>query len=95
MDLAEDHLLVRAMQRPPGTDAPLQGAAHAGGQIGMAPLHLFEDRYRAQPRRRLQHRHDLGIEELGQRIRTAAARGPSAAMTAAGDPARSDTRWPC
>ena len=95
MDLAEDDLLVRAMQRPPGTDAPLQGAARTRGQVRMAPLHLFEDRDRPQPRRRLQHRHDLGIEEVGQRIRAAAARGPSAAMTAAGDPARSDTRWPC
>ena len=31
-------VLVRAMQRPPGTDAPLQGAARTGGQIRMASL---------------------------------------------------------
>ena len=92
MDLAEDDLLVRAMQRPPGTDAPLQGAARTGGQVRMAPLHLVEDRHRPQPRRRRQHRHDLGIEELGERIGTASAREPAAAMTAAGGPARSDTR---
>src|SRR5229473_2479514 len=38
----------------------------------MAPLHLLEDRDRAKPRRRLQHRHDLGIEELGEGVWTAA-----------------------
>jgi hypothetical protein len=38
MDLPEDDLLVRAMQRPPGTDAPLQGTARTGGQIRMASL---------------------------------------------------------
>jgi hypothetical protein len=46
MDLPEDHLLVRAMQRPPGTDAPLQGAARTGWQIWMASLHLIENRHR-------------------------------------------------
>jgi hypothetical protein len=73
MDLPEDHLLVRAMQRPPGTDAPLQRAARTGGQIRMAPLHLVENRHCPQRRRRRQHRHDLVIEELGERIETASS----------------------
>jgi hypothetical protein len=46
MDLPEYDLPVRAMQRPPGTDAPLQGAARTGGQIRMASLHLVENRHR-------------------------------------------------
>jgi hypothetical protein len=39
----------------------------------MAPLHLLENRDRAQLRGRLQHRHDLGLEEIGQRVRATAA----------------------
>ena len=75
MDLAEDHLLVRAMQRTAmrGCGAPGSGVT-PGGQIRMAPLHLFEDRHRAQLRRRRQHRHDLGIEEVGEGIGAAASR---------------------
>ena len=42
-------------------------------RVGVAPLHLFEDGNRPQLRGRLQHRHDLGIEEIGQRVRAAAA----------------------
>ena len=33
MGLAEDHLLLRAMQRPPGADAALQRAADAGAEL--------------------------------------------------------------
>jgi len=42
----------------------------------MAPLHLLEDRHRAKPRCRLQHRHDLAIEDVGERIRAAATPYP-------------------
>ena len=73
VDLAEDHLLVRAMQRPPAADAALQRAARAVGQIGMAPLHLFENRHRAQPRRRGQHRRHLGVKERDEGIGAPAA----------------------
>src|SRR3954454_14139597 len=44
MDLAEDHLLIGAMYRPPGADAALQRATGTGRQAGMAALHLLEDR---------------------------------------------------
>ena len=73
MDLAEDHLLIRTMNGPPGSNTPLQGAARAHGQVRMAALQLFEHRHRAQFRRRLQHRHHFSVEEFGQRVRPAAA----------------------
>ena len=73
MDLAEDHLLVGTVQSAPGTDAPLQGTPDARGQSGVATLHLFEDGNRPQLRGGLQHRYDLGVEEIGQRVRAAAA----------------------
>jgi hypothetical protein len=55
-DLTKDHLLLGTMKGSPGADAPLQSPPHACGQIGMASLHLFENRHRPKPRRRLQHR---------------------------------------
>lgn len=70
--VAEDYVLFRAMTRQPGADATLQRSPDTGRQIWMAPLHLLEDRDGAQPGRRLQHRHDLAIEEIGKRIRPAA-----------------------
>ena len=73
LDLAEDHLLVRPMHGAPRPYAALQGAARSSGQVGMAPLHLLKDRDGAQAWRRLQHRHDLGIKEINQRIRAATA----------------------
>lgn len=72
MDLAKDDFLVRAVKRPPRTDASLEGAARTGGQVRVAPLHLVENRHRTQVRCRRQHRHDLSIEEVGERIGAAA-----------------------
>ena len=72
VDLAEHHVLLRAMKRPPAADATLQRSPDTGGQVGMAALHLLEDRDGAQIRRRLQHRHDLAVKEIGKRIRPAA-----------------------
>jgi hypothetical protein len=73
VDLSEDHLLVGAMQGPPRANPAFQRAARPGGQTRMAPLHLFENRHRPKARRPRQHRHDLSIEELGERIRPTAA----------------------
>ena len=56
------------MNGPPCADAPLQGAASPGGQFRMAPLHLSENRAGTQVRRGRQHRHHLGVEEVGERI---------------------------
>jgi hypothetical protein len=41
--LAEDHLLVRPLDRPPGPDAPLQRATHLGLHLRMPPAQLLED----------------------------------------------------
>ena len=78
VDLAEDHLLLRAIQRTPGPDPPLQRSADHWGELGVAPHQLLEDRHRAQPRRVAEHRNHFLIEDPGQRVRapTAASRLP-------------------
>jgi hypothetical protein len=48
--------------------APLQRPTRTGGQIQMASPHLVENRNRPQLLCRRQHRHNLCIKELGQRI---------------------------
>ena len=68
MHLAEDDLLLRAMDGAPRADAPLQRPANAAAQFGMAPEHLLEDGDRPKAGGGLQHRHDLGVEDIGQRI---------------------------
>ena len=42
--LAEDHVLLRPVQRPPGLDAPLQRAPDVAVELGMAPAQFFEAR---------------------------------------------------
>ena len=51
MHLPEDDLLLFAMDGAPDADAPLQGAANAAAQFGMAPDHLLEDGDRPKARR--------------------------------------------
>ena len=41
----------------------------SAAQFGMTPQHLLEDGDRANARRRLQHRHHLGVENIGKRVR--------------------------
>ena len=72
MKLAEDDVLVGAVDGAPGADAALERAPYSGAEFGMAPADLFEDPDRAQARRRLEHRHDLLVPDPGQRIGTAA-----------------------
>jgi hypothetical protein len=67
--LAKDDVAVGAVQRPPGADAPLQSAADAGSDLGMAAPDLVEDGDRPQTGGILQHRHHLAVADLGQRIR--------------------------
>ena len=43
MFLPEDDVLLGPVQRPPGADAPLQGAADAGADLGMTLPDLVED----------------------------------------------------
>ena len=66
--LPEDDILLGAMQSPPGTDAPLQRAADAGADLGVAPPDLVENGDRPQTGDALQQRHHLAVPYLAQRI---------------------------
>ena len=59
--LAEDHVLLGPVERPPGQDASLQRAANVGIEVGMAPAQLLEHADHPDARRSLQNRRDLGI----------------------------------
>src|SRR5258708_13013255 len=54
--LPEDDVLLGAVERPPGADAPLQRAPDAGADLGMAAPDLVENGDRAQPRGALEQR---------------------------------------
>src|SRR6516164_9551379 len=71
--LPEDNVLLDPVQRPPGTDAPLQRATNTAADLGMAAPDLVENRHRPQAWGALQQRHDLAVPNLSQRIATAAA----------------------
>ena len=70
MFLAEDHLPLRAVQRLPQADPALQRAAQNIGEPSVAALHLAQHGDRPQSRAGQQHRHDLALPILGQRIGT-------------------------
>jgi hypothetical protein len=53
MLLAEDDVLLDAVEGPPNANAPLQGAADAGAERGMAAADLLENGHRPQARRAL------------------------------------------
>ena len=94
MLLAEDHLPLRAMQRAPAPNAPLQRAAHAGAEFGMPAAQLLEHGDRPQAGRRLQHRHDLAVPDARRADRAAGARAAPSFAREAGDPFRADRRSP-
>ena len=71
--LAEDHVLLRAVLGAPGADPPLQRTPHPRGQFGMAAHQLLEHADRADERAGLKDRHDVLLEDSGQRVRTAPA----------------------
>ena len=71
--LSEDNVPFWAGQRPPGPHAAFQRAPDAEANLGMAPPELFENRYSAQPWRRLQNRDDLAIRDIAKRIRPSSA----------------------
>jgi hypothetical protein len=71
--LAEDDLLLLAMNGPPGADPALQGAADSSPDFRVATQHLLEDRDRPHVGRRLQHRHHFRLKYAGQGIRPATA----------------------
>jgi hypothetical protein len=73
--LAEDDLLLLAVDRPPGADPALQGTTDAGAEFRMASEHLLEDRHGPHAGGGLQHRHDLCLKHGGQGVRPAAVAG--------------------
>jgi len=75
VDLAEDDLLLRTVQRPPGPDATLQGAPDADIELGVTPDHLLEQGDGTKAGGGLQEGYDLGLEDLGQRIARPATSG--------------------
>ncbi len=73
MLLPEDDVLLGAVQRPPGADAPLQRAANTGADLGMAAPDLVENGDRPQARGALEQRHHLAVPNRSQRIAPSAA----------------------
>lgn len=72
MNLAKDDFLLVAIDGPPGTDPPFHCPANAFAEVGMAAQHLLEDGDRTNAIR-LQQRHDLGIEDVGEGVGTPTA----------------------
>ena len=68
MLLTKDHLPLRAMQRLPLADPPLQRASQIVRKARMPSLHLQQQRDRTQSRRGPQHRYDLAVPILRQWI---------------------------
>ena len=94
MRLAEDDVLLRAVQRPPGADAPLQRAADAGAELGMAAEDLLEDGDRPQAGRAF----SIGTTSVSNSRpadRVVGGRAGPSSSTAGGDPAPGDRRWRC
>ena len=73
MGLVEDDLLFRTVLSAPLADSALDGAPDTQWQRGVTALHLLDDGDGAQGGCGLQHRADLGVEQVAQRI------GPSPA----------------
>ena len=93
MLLAEDHLPLGTVLGPPGADPPLQSAPDAGVQFRV-PLHQrLEHADRADARTVLQDRHHLGLEDIGQRVRSAPAPRVPPSPKGGTDPRRADIPW--
>src|SRR6266568_2791734 len=68
MLLPEDDVLLSPVQRSPAANAPLQRAADAGADLGVAAADLVENGDRPQARNALEQRHHLAVPNRGQRI---------------------------
>src|ERR1700748_1159638 len=66
--LPKDYVLLGAVQRPPGADAPLQRPTDAGANLGVASSDLIEDGDRTQAGNAPQQRHHLAIPHRSQGI---------------------------
>src|SRR5882724_13312080 len=74
--LAEDHIAVGTVERPPPGDAALQGPAYPRGNLGTPTANLLEDRHRAEARCGFQHWHDLAVPDTNERVGTPASAWP-------------------
>ena len=83
MDLPKDDFLLFPMDGAPCADPPLQGPPDPA-EFGMASEHLLENGDGSKAGSSLQHRHDLRLEEIGQRVGRAVPASPSSA-TVVGD----------
>lgn len=72
MRLREHHVLLGAMKRSPLPDAPLQRPTHAFEQIRVTATQLLEHGNSADAGRGYEHRHDLRLPQMRNRIRTPA-----------------------
>ena len=95
MLLPEDDVLLGAVERPPGADAPLQRTPNAGADLGMAPPDLVENGDRPQARGALEQRHHLAVPNSGQADRAVDARAALSSATGAEGPPRCGRRWRC
>ena len=68
MGLAENHIPFWSRDGAPGPHAPFERPPNIGIKLRMTPPHLLEDCDSPDARRSFQHRHDLGIPNLSQRI---------------------------
>ncbi len=68
MLLPENDVTIRAVECSPAANAPLQRAADAGTDLGMATTDLLENGDRPQPRNALEKRDDLAVPNRRQRI---------------------------
>ena len=68
MFLPEDDVLLATVERPPGADAPLQGATDTGPELGVATADFVENGNRPQARGVLEQRYHLVVPNRGQRI---------------------------
>ena len=73
MLLAEDHIAVGTVERPPSGDAALQCPAHAWADPKMPTANLLKDRHRADAGCSLHHRHNLAVPHPGERVGTPAS----------------------
>src|SRR5215471_18143774 len=68
MLLPKNDVTLGPVERPPAADAPLQGTADTGADLGMATPDLVENGHWPQARGALQQGHYLAVPNRRQRI---------------------------
>src|SRR5712671_7791132 len=91
--LPEDDVLLGPVQCPPGTDAPLQGAANTDADLGMGTPDLVENGHRPQAWWRSSTKALPRCPKPQTADRAVGGRAALAFATAAEDPVRYDRRW--